>query len=118
MEENKDKEVKAEETVNETPAETSKEETVATEETAKAEEPAKEEAPAEVVAETKEAEEEEEVVLQAAAPEANELEPIGDDFDWDSLEAGGFGDSYSDKEKDQMSDRAPSQFGHLLDRSC
>ena len=47
----------------------------------------------------------EEAAPASATPEAapvDELEPIGDDFDWDSLDTRGFGETYSNEEKEQM----------------
>ncbi|MGB3468073.1 MAG: 30S ribosomal protein S1 [Cyclobacteriaceae bacterium] len=48
-------------------------------------------------------EEKKEAPKEEAAPK-EELEPIGDDFDWDALDTRGFGETYSDEEKNKMTD--------------
>ena len=101
MEENKEEkaaeqaaeETKAENTV-ETPSteEATKEETPEVKETTPAEEAPVAEAPKH---------EKKEAPKKEVAP-VDELEPIGDDFDWNSLDTRGFGETYSQEDKEKM----------------
>ncbi len=109
MEENKEKEVQAEEVKNEETAKTAPKKEAAAEapkEEVKAEEAPKEEAPKEEApkAEAKESKAAPKKEKAAPAADVDVLEPVGDDFDWASLESGGFGDAYTENEKDKMAD--------------
>ncbi len=99
MEENKEKEVAANAPKEEAKAEAPKTSEPAAEAT-------KEETPVVAEATKEEApvvkEEKQEAVAKKPAIVADELEPIGDDFDWDSLDTRGFGETYSQEDKDEM----------------
>ncbi|MEL6558297.1 MAG: 30S ribosomal protein S1 [Bacteroidota bacterium] len=101
MEENKEEKA-AEQSAEETKVENTAE-TPSTEEAAKEEAPeVKETAPVEEapVAEAPK-QEKKEAPKKEVAP-VDELEPIGDDFDWDSLDTRGFGETYSEEDKEKM----------------
>ena len=114
MEENKEEkaaEQAAEETKAENTAETPATEEAPKEEAAEVKETTPEvkeaapatEAPAAEPAPVAEApkKEKKEAPKKEAAP-VDELEPIGDDFDWDSLDTRGFGETYSNEDKEKM----------------
>lgn len=101
MEENKEEKA-AEQAAEETKVENTAE-TPSTEEATKAEAPeVKESAPAEEAPVAEAPKQEKKAAPKKEVAPVDELEPIGDDFDWDSLDTRGFGETYSEEDKEKM----------------